>query len=749
MSGRYRPRGYTRQVRLLRLLGRLSDPIPLSSGVLLGLERPAEVALDAFGQPRLEAATEHDVYFVQGFLHARDRFFQMDLARRMPGGRLSELLGPEGLAFDRFYRPLGVARAVSRTLAALDSDVLRMLAAYSQGVNAALQDGLKPPEHRLLGVEPEPWRVEDSLTTAYQLAWALNNMWAIKWAVSELRDDPHAIALIAGSGEGALSVLGGLGSAEGGGSGIGSNNWVVAGSRTATGFPLLANDPHLMGTLPSIWYPMHLRGPNLDVFGMSLAGAPGIIIGQTSEIAWGVTNVDPDVQDLIRISPTPSRDAFLGPAGPVRLRERPETLVVRGGKAELVRVFDTEWGPVIRELPGGDMLVLRWNGLVEPPPIRAVYRLNRARNWADFEEALRDWHVPAQHFVYADHAGHIGYRLGGQVFRSAVRPGVLDARRHDLAPREVMPFAERPHLYDPDEGFIVTANNPPTGADAPNRVDGAYTLGTRARRIREQIVSVQVHTRETFQTLQTDVFSAPLLTLASRLLEHPHLPPAWREVLSDFRGEVRADCTAVTHLYLVAEALIPEPTRRSLLRPFFQDHDPGAPGSHPFPERFIDLVGERLIPWVTANLDSLDLRAALSAADRTGELSFGRDRREWTWGRAHRLRLFHPFTAEPLVAPVFARRDVALGGSHTTVNQTAFPVGPHLPWPRTIAYLPSMRVVFDLENPARSEAVHLTGSSGHPVSPYYDDLLTLYVEDRRIPIGPGMETATRVAFRPG
>ncbi|MGC8489893.1 MAG: penicillin acylase family protein, partial [Clostridia bacterium] len=204
----------------------------------------------------------------------------------------------------------------------------------------------------------------------------------------------------------------------------------------------------------------------------------------------------------------------------------------------------------------------------------------------------------------------------------------------------------------------------------------------------------------------------------------------------------------VTHLHLLAEALLPEHTREVLLRPFFPDHPPGAPGSHPFPERFMDLVGERLVPWVTANLDRLDLPAAITAAERAGERAFGAHRAEWTWGRAHRLRLFHPFIQVPFLAPVFGRLEVGLAGDHTTPNQTAYPVGPHLPWPRQVSYLPSMRAVFDLADRQRSAVVHLTGSSGHPLSPHYDDMLPLYLENRRIPLGPGMEVREHIELAP-
>jgi penicillin amidase len=747
MTTQYRYPGYGGRVRLMRMMGRLPDPAPLTSRTVPGLQPPVRIGRDAWHEPVVEADSEHDLYFAQGYLHAGDRFFQMDLSRRMPAGRLAALLGPGALELDRFYRRLNVPRAAVRALAGMEDPERDALRAYADGVNAALHDGVVPPEHRLLRSDPEPWKPEDSLYAAYQLAWALNNIWALKWALASTTDDPAAQELLAGMTRDVPAVLGGAGTSAGG-SGIGSNNWVVGGRRTVSGAPLLANDPHLMGTLPSVWYPLRLLGPGVDVAGLSLAGAPGVIIGQNADIAWGVTNVDPDVQDVVRITPDAAGESYLTLRGPARLTSRSETIFVRGGKPESLRCWETDLGPVIRELPGGDMLVLRWNALREPPPLRAVYLLNRARDWDDFEHALAFWHAPAQHFVYGDRAGHIGYRLGGQVFRASDRPIVLDARRDDLTLPEVMPFEERPHVLDPDDAILVTANNPPTDAAAPNRVDGAYTLGTRARRIRRCLETTAAHTAQTFAALQADVFSPPLQDFAGKLLAHPGLPDSWRGILAGFDGQVTADSVAVTHLHLLAEALLPEHTREVLLRPFFPDHPPGPPGSHPFPERFMDLVGERLVPWVTANLDRLDLPAAITAAERTGERAFGAHRAEWTWGRAHRLRLFHPFIQVPFLDPVFGRLEVGLGGDHTTPNQTAYPVGPHLPWPRQVSYLPSMRAVFDLADRQRSAVVHLTGSSGHPLSAHYDDMLPLYLENRRVPLGPGMEVREHIELTP-
>ncbi len=742
--------GFGTRVFLLKTLGRLRPPPHLVAGPLSGIHEPALVLLDAWQQPQIEAGSDHDLYFLQGYVHARDRFFQMDLARRMPAGRLAALLGPEALSFDRFNRCLNVAGAAEQALLNAEPAETEVLAAYCDGVNAALRDVPVPPEHRLLGMTPEPWKPVDTYITAFQLAWALNTVWNHKWARAELAGEVDALELVEGSETGAPAGLGGSGTSRGTG-GAGSNNWVVSGRLTQSGRPLLANDPHLIGTLPSVWYPMRLRAPDVDVAGVSLAGAPGIIIGQTPDIAWGVTNVNPDVQDVIRITPDAKRQSFMTAAGRGTLYARSETLFVRRGRAESLLCWDTDYGPVIRELPNGQMLVLRWNALTEPPALRAVYRLNRARDWNGFEAALRDWEAPAQHFVYADRHDHIGYRLGGQVFEAAdaERPPVLDAGRDCLDARVVMPFSSRPHVLDPDDGLLVTANNPPVSDSHPHRVEGAFTLGIRARRITERLRATKPHSEETFATLQDDVFAAPLLAFAQALLAHPELPAEWRLVLDGFDGRVSADSAAATHLHLLAEALLPVRVQEALGRPFFPDHQPGEPGSHPFPERFFDLVGERLVPWVTRRLPTLDLVRAAMAADKIGVAAFGPRRESWTWGRAHRLRLFHPFVGVPLLKPVFGRAEVQLGGDHTTVSQAAYPVGAPLGWPRYVAYLPSMRVIFDLSDPARSALVHLTGSSGHPLSPHYDDMLPAYLNNRRVPLGPGMEARERVLLTPG
>ncbi len=737
-------KGFRRTGHLFRLLGMLKPVTRLEPSLFTSaLQDVVEITRDDVGVPHIQAAHMLDALFVQGFVHGRERAFQMDLSRRLPQGQLSELLGPAGLPYDRFMRRLNVSYWANQAPATWSENTQAYVARYVDGVNYAFQTQPLPPEHRFLKAPLREWTVQDSNAIIYQLAWTLNSIWNSKWVFDQLDSQDETKSWLFGPLDvDTPTIVPNTGCYDAWGTiGVGSNNWVVDGAHSETGGPLLANDPHLMPQLPSIWYEMFLEGGPMHVFGASLPGSPGIIIGQNQHIAWGVTNVDPDVQDLHRIQMEPDGEHYQIDGELKALQTRTEVIHVRGKSDETLTCAQSEWGPIIFDEAGGKKIALSWTGFQPLPMVQAVLRINRAHDWETFNNALAEWWVPAQNFVYADSAGHIGYIAAGRIPTRDGGPwrGVVDGNDGRYKWTGWREWTEMPRIVDPEQGYIVTANNPVVGNADTAPLFGRYSLGVRAQRIGELIRQRPKHSAESFKAIQRDVFSQPLLQLA-RLLDQESIPAPWRQALKGFSGEASADSPAPTVLYFFAVHAVPQAVRKGLDRPFFPGVKPGNPGTHPFPENFWELMGERLLSAVIMHWAEIDVAAAVRSAHSRLQEAFGPTPANWAWGKAHQAQLFHPFTAVKMLQPLFGRKPLPMGGDLYTPLQTAFALDPQLPWPRGVSFMPSYRQIMDVVAPVESIAVHLTGQSGHPLSSHYDNLIAPYLDGTYFPLGPGMMT---------
>src|SRR3990172_1728278 len=508
------------------ILVRASFPRTRGTIKVPGLHSSVEVLRDAQGVPQIYATDTHDVFFAQGYVHAQDRFWQMDFWRHIGSGRLSEMFGESQLETDKFLRTMGWARVVEQELAALAPEARAALVAYAEGVNAYLAQHRGPSlslEYAVLGLltpgyTPEPWTPLNSLTWAKAMAWDLggNMKLELERAVLLRKLGPQRLAelfpaypaenpiIVAGPYaarhggyafaaelEAALPALSRVGARlqtlytllGGGLEGIGSNNWVVSGSRTTSGAPLLADDMHLGLRIPSIWYenglhcePVGAACP-LEVVGYSFAGLPGVIVGHNQDIAWGVTNVGPDVQDLYleRLNPqNPDQYEVNGQWVDMTIVE--ETIQVAGSEPVLLTVRTTRHGPILSDVDDayaglaaahsgatGEQyaVALRWTALDPTSIVRSELRLNQPHNWDEFRAALRDWDVPSQNFVYADRAGNIGYQTPGRIPVRAAGDGRLPVPgwTDEFEWQGYIPFEELPSLFNPPQGFIATANN--------------------------------------------------------------------------------------------------------------------------------------------------------------------------------------------------------------------------------------------------------------------------------------------------
>src|SRR6266852_622309 len=484
-------------------------PLPKTKGELhlQGLHESVEVITDRYGVPHIYAQNEDDLFFAQGFVHAQERLWQMEFNRRLGSGGLAEIFGEIPLEIDRFTRRLGLHRASVAAVEHLSEHSKRIMNAYAQGVNAFIEGNLNnlPLEFTLLRFKPAPWRIEDSIQWSKMMGWNLAGNWetevirarivaklgAERAAKLEAGYDPSHPLIIPpgveyqGINLGMLEQYEQLKQLSGFGMMGASNNWVVDGTMTTTGMPILCNDPHLGQAAPSIWYECHLVAGDIDVIGVSFPGTPGVVIGHNQHIAWGITNAISDVEDLYieKFNPqNPNQYEYMGKWEEAQVIR--EEIKVRGTRAPVIEeVRITRHGPIVTSLPhinnNGDAgknssnaelpLALRWTGLEQCNIISSVQKLNRASNWKEFRDALRDWDVPPQNLIYADKEGNIGYVMAGAI--------PIRSKNQNLLPSPgwtgeyewtgFIPFYELPQNYNPEQHFIVTANNRVVDDDYP------------------------------------------------------------------------------------------------------------------------------------------------------------------------------------------------------------------------------------------------------------------------------------------
>lgn len=459
----------------LRSLPKISGEIQVD-----GVTSPVEIIRDSQGVPHIKAENLHDLFFAQGYVVAQDRLFQMDLSRRQASGMLSEVVGSAAVNRDKYFRTLGLRRAAEASYQEYSSEGQNVLQWFADGVNAYMQEAIQknklPVEFFLMGYKPEPWTPIDSLTIGKFMAYDLGGHWESQafqyWALKNLPEDkakellPHypdnAPYIIAQLQETDVQVDKLLAEAIIPPAFNGSNNWVVSGDKSASGKPLLADDPHLSLATPSIWYQMHLEAEDINVSGVIFAGIPGIILGHNEHVAWGVTNTGPDVQDLYIEKRNPDHpNQFLYNDQWVDAQIIAEPIKVKGGETIPYEVTVTRHGPVISEFAydtkDDTVFALQWTALEPSNELEAVLNMNRARNWEEFEQALLDFHTPTPNFVFAANDGTIAYKANGKIPIRKKGDGLLPVPgwTDEYGWDGYIPFDELPRIVNPPEGFIV------------------------------------------------------------------------------------------------------------------------------------------------------------------------------------------------------------------------------------------------------------------------------------------------------
>jgi penicillin amidase len=766
----------------------LRRPLPSTRGVrrLSGLHEEVEIITDRYGVPHIYAHNEDDLFFAQGYIHAQQRLWQMDFNRRLGSGRLSELVGEATLDLDRFCRRLGLHRAAAADAARLTEHNRRILEAYAAGVNACLAQQPLPLECTLLRYRPEPWRPVDSLLWARMMAWNLSGNWesevirarlvarvgAERAARLEAGYDPRHPLIIppgveyGGVNPGLLEQYAQIKQLSGFGLLGASNNWVVDGDKTVTGAPMLCNDPHLAQGAPSIWFECHLVAGDIDVIGASFPGTPGIVIGHNQHIAWGLTNAVSDVQDLYieKFDPQhPTRYEFQGQWEEARVIR--EEIRVKGKHTPVVEeVLVTRHGPILTHLPASKgqnnhgtapqelPLALRWTGFEPSRIISAVEKLNRATNWEEFLEAMRDWDMPPQNVVYADREGNIGYIMAGMIPIRAQGQALLPSPgwTGEYEWTGFIPFEELPCIYNPPQHFIATANNRVVNDEYPYYITNEWLNGYRAERIRDLLTSKERLSLADMARIQSDQYALPARDIVPHLLE---LTPssaleeaalaalrAWDYVLSPESAAAALYATFLRKLeHIVFSAVIGDDeallynylgvgvTLLAILNGY-------ASRSKPL---LIRLLNERDDGWFADSAVpngprswKAAIAAAWSATIADLQEKLGPDVSRWSYGAIHRMTYQHPLGNLKPLDRLFNRGPYPLGGDSDTIF-----MGAVLPnQPEQVVIVPSYRQIVNLADLNASLSSHAPGQSGHPGSRHYADFIKPWLRTEHHPM---------------
>ncbi|MDA1071370.1 MAG: penicillin acylase family protein [Proteobacteria bacterium] len=765
------------------LAGWLRWSVPTIDGTITldGPAAPIEILRDAWGIPHILAETPEDAYFGLGFAHAQDRLFQMEQQRRLAQGRLSEVLGSSTLAFDRFLRTLGLYRAAEESVAALDPETLAALEAYAAGVNAyiASHEGALAPEFALLlADDPEPWRPADSVAWLKVMALHLSGNWreeALRAGLVDLLGAERAASFFPAHPADATVILDAARLPAGDWpqslldllpqSGNGSNNWVIDGRHTASGLPMLANDPHLGFSMPAVWYLAHLDAPGLTVAGATLPGIPMIVVGTNGRIAWGVTNTGPDTQDLFLERPDPDDPArYLTPEGSAPFERHEETIAVRFGEDVNFTAQATRHGPVIsgiREEAEGlgedeaDLVALFWtllNG--DDRTMDAGMALHTAGNWPDFMAAARLYDGPQQNIVFADRRGNIGMVAPALIPARAGGEGLVPSRgwtgEGDWT--AFVPFEDLPRLRNPASGTIATANERLVGDDYPWFLGNDWQPGYRGDRIHQLLAARNDHDIASFRAIQNDTVSLFALEMLPVAMAGTPLTDAGRALkarLAGWEGDMAADAIAPT----VFEAWYRELTRSIYADetgPLFQD-------AWWFRTIFVRavLAGEAG-PWCddinTGDTESCDdlIGQAFDRAAAFLEVGYGPDPEAWRWGKVHAIHLNHRLYG---MIPGIARLtglDLETGGGRFTVAAGGYVYNDDARVFENV-HGPVLRAIVALGDPEGARFVILPGQSGNPFSPFWDNMAARWLAADPIPIAldrDGIEAVYRLLLEP-
>jgi penicillin amidase len=764
---------------------------------LRGISSEIRIIRDSYGVPHIFAANEEDLMFAAGFVQAQDRLWQMDLLRRVSEGRLSEIFGSVTLQADKSLRSIGFTRVAQAITDSMDASTRNLLQRYADGVNAFIRENRDnyPIEFVLLDFSPKDWRVEHSVAVSRVMAWQLSMGWYVDVAYDKILDsvsyqklqdifprypenapvvvkehppgyrtDTNKTAIKSfgqteftrrTTGAGNLlndfvssnlmvkEIIGNRGFA------IGSNNWVVSGSKSESGKPLLANDPHLGHGVPSTWYEMQLSGGGWDVTGFALPGSPFIVIGNNRAIAWGVTAVMTDDADFYkeRINDT----AYYLDGQWTKLKWIREEIAIKDSLPVIFDIPFTHRGPIVNsmyDLAQGQTTAVsaRWLGHEPSGEVTAFRKLNQAKNWEDFRSALRSFKVPGLNVVYADVEGHIGYQCmsGIPIRKSGNGISVLDGTNSQNDWSGEVPFESLPFSYDPPENYLASANNKIVGEWFPFFVTNYWEHPSRIERIDQFLQSKNKFSIHDFKNLQNDLYSFHAAEVVPFILE-----ACAKDSFFSYLSVKEAPNYPYHESYLFLKHwdlnMNTDSRGAAIFNVFFQhllNHLYKDEMGETIFESFIklsniparittQLLNNRSSSWwdnirtvETEDRDQIIRFALKDAVDFLKE-RLGKEPGGWTWGKLHSVTFEHPIGKQKPLNYLFNVGPYKIGGNTTTVNNTEY----HYSDTQFRVLLgPSMRRLIDMNDPAHPLTVLTLGQSGQPYNEHYLDQTHLWLE---------------------
>eukprot|EP00388_Colpodella_angusta_P006881 GDKJ01019930.1.p1 GENE.GDKJ01019930.1~~GDKJ01019930.1.p1 ORF type:complete len:814 (+),score=94.79 GDKJ01019930.1:6779-9220(+) len=734
----------------------LSDKPVEGSLQLAGLQDEVTIEYDELGIPHIFANNDHDLYLAQGYVTAKDRLWQMEFQTHYAAGRLTEIVGEKALESDKYNRRMGAVYGAEKSLAGMMEDPQSKVAleAYSEGVNAYI-DQLKvrtlPVEYKLLGYQPERW-------TPIKSALFLKNM---SFVLASGTDDLRMTNILRKYGREVAEELfpnypfeespiiptgtpqdftplplpkapadfvgtGSMKASTERDKGIGSNNWAVSGSKSASGLPLLANDPHLTLSLPSIWYQMQLVGPNVNVYGATMPGTPNVISGFNKDIAWGVTNVGADIVDWYEVKFKDAKmNEYWHDGQWKKITKRPERYIMKNGDVVLDTVLFTHHGPIVyldnekpfkKNIPTGH--ALRWIAHDKSQELTTFYQLNRAKNYDDYVKALSFYAAPAQNFVFASNQNDIALWVNGKFPLKAKLQGkyILDGTDKMADWQGFIPHAHNPHVKNPARGFVSSANQSSTDPTYPYYINWEFAPSQRGRRINQRLESMSKITVDSLRALQNDNYNLKAAGILDKLISLVKVPTAKQakaiKVLQTWNKQNDVAEIAPT---------IFETWSNLLYESIWQDefaYDENIPMKYPSLDKTIQLIKqEPTAKWFdnvnTKNkvetleeLASTSLTATLDSLTKWQKADMGDT---WAWANYKSTDIKHLIPG----LDAFSKMNVNIGGGTGIVNATTERTGP------------SWRMIIQLgkNNAVKGYGVIPGGQSGNPGSPHYDDMI--------------------------
>ncbi|MCC6866574.1 MAG: penicillin acylase family protein [Ignavibacteria bacterium] len=789
-----------------------------------GLKQPVKVYFDDFGVPQVFAQNQEDVYFTQGYLHARDRLWQMDLTRRVAEGRLSEIFGSKLIEVDKLFKTIGIYRFAYYWYKNISPQSQQILASYTAGVNKFIETNYKnlPIEFDALNYRPELWKPEQSLMLARMMAWDLNIAWYTDYIMGEVlnktgiektaeifpdtnisiyskpveekldstdatndisankkifrkKSENNEIGLnlnsdVNNSAENEnvnyLKEVAQLGNNffesdrqyrkffNINVSHTGSNSWVVSGSRSLKGKPILANDPHLALQAPSRWYEIYLKGGTLDVRGMSFPGIPGIVIGNNKYISWGLTNLMNDDNDFIILKRDSSNSRkYIYNNQSVQLDSIKEKIIVKDSMETDIVIYITKIGPVISDLKlrgfadmnenndkfyKDKLMTFRWTGFELSDEVKCFYGINTSKNWEEFTSALKDFNAPAQNFIYADISGNIGYHAAGKIpiRKTNTNFSYIFPGENELDWQGFVEFDKLPEVFNPPEGYIVTANtNPFTWLKDKHEkfyISYLWEPSSRFDKINSYLVHKTVFDQEDFKLLANSYESPYAKNICKFCFDTAFSINSGVEIetmvktLQNWNGEMKKDNSAGTIYNTFLIFLIKNTFEDELGSDVFDDFIT----IQNLPYRSLELIIKNYNNvWFdninTPNKESkFDIvKKSIEQASEFLKIKFNNnDPNSWLWGIVHNVKFYHPMGNIGSLDKTFNIGPFETGGDQTSVNNTEYRFSDViLKGEFNTVVGASMRMIVNLADIEHPLTINSTGQSGQPVDKHYND----------------------------